>query len=195
MREKIDKSILGRLSNADEILCVIVIGKSRAAGEKLKTLDTLRVIRTLRVINGVAAALPHLKTTAAAHGQAHIISMCSASAIYGTPEHSTYSASKFAVRGLTEALNIELQREGIVVCDVLPSYVDTGMLSQQEQPSHLLTTGGLSHTPNDVAEMIWSAASSRRLHWFGNRALGMGDRLSRVFPGAFRWAFRRSVAQ
>ena len=38
--------------------------------------------------------------------------MSSASAIYGQPELAVYSASKFAVRALTEALDIELRPQG-----------------------------------------------------------------------------------
>jgi len=39
--------------------------------------------------------------------------MSSAAAIYGVAERAVYSASKFAVRGLTEALNVELEPKGI----------------------------------------------------------------------------------
>ena len=39
-----------------------------------------------------------------------IINLSSASAIYGQPEIAPYSASKFFVRGLTEALNIEYDK-------------------------------------------------------------------------------------
>ena len=48
-------------------------------------------------------AFPFLKQTP----DARLICMSSASASYGTPEMASYSASKFAVRGLTEALNLE----------------------------------------------------------------------------------------
>ena len=142
------------------------------------------------VINGVAAALPHLRATAAAHGRAHIINMCSASAIHGSPDHSSYSASKFAVRGLTEALSIELEADSIVVCDVLPAFVDTAMVTGQENQSVLVEKMGIVHTAADVAELIWSAASGNRVHWFGNRSLGIGDRLARLFPGAARRVLR-----
>ncbi len=145
------------------------------------------------VVNGVAAALPHLRANAGAHGRAHIINMCSASSLYGTPDHSTYSASKFAVRGLTEALNLEFESQGIVVCDVLPAYVDTEMISEQEDTSQLVESMGLEHTPAEVAELIWAAASGEKLHWFGNRQLSISDRLTRLFPTAARAVFRRQL--
>ena len=47
-----------------------------------------------------------------------LISMASVSAGYGVPTHAVYSASKHAVRALTEALSLELQPDGIRVADV-----------------------------------------------------------------------------
>lgn len=39
--------------------------------------------------------------------------MSSASSDYGVPELASYSASKFAVKGLTEALELELAQYGV----------------------------------------------------------------------------------
>ena len=50
---------------------------------------------------GLHAAFPYLRDTAGAQ----VVNMCSASAIYGQPELATYSATKFALRALTEALD------------------------------------------------------------------------------------------
>ena len=143
------------------------------------------------VINGMFAALPHLRATARAHGAARIINMASASTIYGTPDHSTYSASKAAVRALTEALAIELAAERIRVCDVLPSYVDTAMVTAQAQPSALVAKMGIAHTAQEVAELIWQAASSNDVHVFGNRSLAVSDRVARLLPGLTRAALKR----
>ncbi len=40
-----------------------------------------------------------------------------------------YSASKFAVRGLTEALNIECAADGVWGSDVMVAYVQTPMVA------------------------------------------------------------------
>lgn len=57
----------------------------------------------LGVLNMTHAAFPYLKATA----NAQVINMGSASGLYGVPHLASYSASKFAVRGLTEALELE----------------------------------------------------------------------------------------
>ncbi|MCA1984551.1 SDR family oxidoreductase [Nocardioides nematodiphilus] len=104
------------------------------------------------VINGCHAAYPYLKATAGSG----VINLCSASAIYGQAEIASYSASKFAVRGLTEALELEWRKEGIRVQAVWPLWVNTGLLDGAEASS--LDTLGVNLTVDDVAEAIYAAA-------------------------------------
>ena len=75
------------------------------------------------VLTGMHTAFPYLRDTAGAQ----VVNLCSASAMYGQPELATYSATKFAVRGLTEALELEWRRHGIRVIDMWPLFVATGM--------------------------------------------------------------------
>ena len=98
------------------------------------------------VLYGCRAAFPHLKPGA------KIVNMCSASAIYGTPDMATYSATKFGVRGITEALNLEWEESGITVESIWPLYVKTGMLD------NVRTDGtdrlGIRLTADDVAAEV-----------------------------------------
>jgi NAD(P)-dependent dehydrogenase (short-subunit alcohol dehydrogenase family) len=120
------------------------------------------------VLNGFHCALPFLKQTRGAR----VISMASASAIYGSPAYASYSASKFAVRGLTEAMNIEWARHGITVMDVWPIFVNTAMVTEIEQPESLKKMG-VHLQASDVASVIWRAAHRPhwlpRVHWFVGR--------------------------
>lgn len=116
------------------------------------------------VINGVYAALPVLKATQGAR----IISMCSASAIYGTPDFAVYSSTKFAVRALTEALDIELAEHGIKVSDIMPSFVDTEMVSGQATRPPSIDRLGIKLTADDIAEWVWKAAHGNQIHYIPN---------------------------
>ncbi len=60
------------------------------------------------VVHGTKAFLPHLK----AAGEGHIVNISSVFGLLGIPAQSAYNAAKFAVRGFTEALRIELDLEG-----------------------------------------------------------------------------------
>lgn len=99
------------------------------------------------VAYGAKLGLPYLKES---RGQ--LINLASAAAIYGTPDMATYSASKFAVRGLTEALDYEWRPHGIRVAAVWPLFTDTGMLDG------VATTGtsrlGIRLTADDVAKAV-----------------------------------------
>lgn len=113
------------------------------------------------VMNCCHAAFALLKGTPGAR----VINMSSASANYGAPSLASYSASKFAVRALTEALNVEWARHGIQVSDVMPLFVDTGMLDEQTRNRmKAISYLGVHLTPEDVARAVWDATRSRQVH-------------------------------
>lgn len=114
---------------------------------QLKQID----INAKGVVNGLHAAFPYLRATP----NPVVVNMASASAIYGQAELATYSATKFFVRGLTEALDIEWDRYGIRVISMWPLYVNTAMTEN-------IKTGtteslGIRLTAQDVADAIIAA--------------------------------------
>src|SRR5206468_2381539 len=81
------------------------------------------------------------------------------------PDLATYSATKFFIRGLTEALNLELERHGIVVSDLMPLYVDTPMVRDQAYRAGSLETFGARLKPEEIAEIVWQAVHGHKVHW------------------------------
>ena len=71
------------------------------------------------VVFGTKAFLPHLK----AAGEGHIVNLSSVFGLISVPAQSAYNASKFAVRGFTDALRMELEIEG---CGVSSTTVHPG---------------------------------------------------------------------
>jgi len=115
------------------------------------------------VLNGCYLALPYLQRTP----RSRVINLCSASALYGQPSLAVYSATKFAVRGLTEALDLEWSEYGIRVMDVLPLFVATDMVTNMNANS--FRKMGAKLTAQDVAETIHKAArydsKIPKVHW------------------------------
>jgi NAD(P)-dependent dehydrogenase (short-subunit alcohol dehydrogenase family) len=114
------------------------------------------------VLNGCHLAKPYLLRTPGAR----VINLSSSSAEYGQASLATYSATKFAVRGLTEALNVEWQADGIRVMDVMPLFVRTAMVDGMDAAS--VRRLGVRLTPEDVARVVWRAAQYRgygKVHW------------------------------
>ena len=145
------------------------------------------------VINGCHAALPWLRQTP---DSSRVINLASASAIYGTPGYASYSATKFAVRGLSEALNIEWQRYGIPVFDLLPVFVNTAMLTPM-RGNAIVRRLGVRLQASDVAATIWQVANTRRcrrVHWY----VGMQARLmalaNKYVPDFLNRAIMRAIS-
>ncbi|XP_003707576.1 firelighter [Megachile rotundata] len=65
------------------------------------------------------------------NGKGHVVCMCSMCGIYGVSQKVTYCSSKFAVRGLMEALleefRLDSKTSNIRFTTVYPFYVDTGL--------------------------------------------------------------------
>jgi short-subunit dehydrogenase len=92
------------------------------------------------VVHGTQAFLPHLK----ASGDGHIINTSSLFGLMSVPTQGTYNASKFAVRGYTEALRMELELEGAPVSAtcVHPGGIATNIaLAGKIDPALEKTTG------------------------------------------------------
>ena len=107
------------------------------------------------VLHGCHAALPYLKQAAFAR----VINLSSASAIYGQADLVSYSASKFAVRGMTEALDVEWQKYRIRVLDVMPLFVQTAMVKDMDAGS--IQNIGIDLTPEDIATQVLKLADKK----------------------------------
>jgi short-subunit dehydrogenase len=78
-------------------------------------------INVLGVVHACRAFLPRMIERRGGH----IVNIASAAGNTGNGGMSTYSASKFAVVGLSESLRAEVGRHGIGVSVICPGYVDT----------------------------------------------------------------------
>lgn len=117
-------------------------------------------INVTGVINGCHAAFEVLRGVPGAT----ILNMSSASAVYGVPHFAVYAATKFAVRGLTEGLELEWRDHGIRVCDLMPSFVRTPMVAGQGFAAPALRRLGVNLSPEAIAAAAWKHVHGRRVH-------------------------------
>ena len=97
-----------------------------AVGEFIKTPMEAhtQVIKTnlIGYMHGAYVALPYFKT----NGRGILINNISLGAYVPTPFASAYTASKFGLKGFTEALRAEMHdQKDIYICDVFPAFIDT----------------------------------------------------------------------
>jgi len=91
------------------------------------------------VVYGTKAFLPHLK----ASGEGHVVNTSSLFGLLAIPSQSTYNATKFAVRGFTEALREELEvtRSPVSATCVHPGGIKTNIARSARLSDSLKTLG------------------------------------------------------
>lgn len=131
------------------------------------------------------AAFPLLKQTAGAT----LVNLCSVSSVHGIPLLAVYSASKFYVDGLTEALHIEWATHDIRVTSVKPPIVNTAMGHQLDP--RLTSKLGVDLEPDHVAEAIQMAAEGSRMGYLLGTSAKLWGWVDRLLPDAGRrWLVR-----
>lgn len=141
-----------------------------------KVIDTVN-INLIGVLNGLHAAVPLLKNT----DNSLCFTTSSSAANFGTPGLAAYSATKIAVKGLTEAMSVELARFGSRAADVSPGIIDTPLWTEtgvryvrgEERPIRDLPSMNRGRSDaartlpaDDVATCVWEAYEGDKLHWY-----------------------------
>jgi NAD(P)-dependent dehydrogenase (short-subunit alcohol dehydrogenase family) len=127
------------------------------------------------------AAFPLLRDT----DRSRVVSIASASSMYGTPDLASYSAAKAGVRSLTQALNLEWAHYGIHVCDVIPPYVDApagDATPEESKPVRPRRRLAPDLTAEDVVDVVEDAVREDRIHWPVGKQFRWVYRLSDVLP-------------
>ncbi len=136
------------------------------------------------VMNGIRALLPLLKRTS----NSICISTSSSVATFGHAGRAVYSASKAAVKGLTEALSLEFEQYGVRTADILPGCIDTPMLRNAlaAGAGRPFEASMLNSLPDSgpyrrisvqaIADAVWQAYQTNdALHWYVPEEVGAID--------------------
>jgi len=139
------------------------------------------------VIHGMKVALPRMM----ARNRGHVVNIASQAGKYGAPGGATYSATKHAVIGLTEAVRGELRLEGseVRLSYVMPYVVNTelGAGTQRARGFRNLEATEVADAivdaiKHDVVD-VWLPRSSRNTHRI---SLLLPRRVSEAFARAMR---------
>lgn len=144
-------------------------------------------VNLMGVVWGAHAGHPYLKAS-----RGCLLNTASAAGIYGTGGTAIYSATKFAVRGLTESLDAEWAGQGIRVRALLPSFIDTAILDGTPVGSNAtmrerVRAARLEFTPVEVAaQAAWDAVHGQRLHTLVGKTARRMWFAARFMRGAMR---------
>ncbi|MEO8971331.1 MAG: SDR family oxidoreductase [Ktedonobacteraceae bacterium] len=129
------------------------------------TIDTFSVqdmratidINFMGVFHCVKAAIPTMRQ----QQSGYFVFMSSVAGKLGSPTLSGYCASKWAVRGFSTSLRVELYGSGIGITTVYPAFVDTPMFRQDVEGAQLLQAEALLK-PEQVAHEILQAVMEEK---------------------------------
>jgi NADP-dependent 3-hydroxy acid dehydrogenase YdfG len=114
------------------------------------------------VMYGCKYFLPYLQKA----DQAHIVNMSSSAGLTGMKGQSSYAATKFAVRGLSESLYVELANSSVGITCVHPGAVATNILAAARMDSthreKMLKMFHLAMPPEKAARLIVKAIEKNR---------------------------------
>ncbi len=127
-------------------------------------------INVMGVVNGLHVFLPRMR----AHGRpSHVLNTASVSGHIAVPGLSTYTATKFAVMGLSEALRLELA-DSAIGCSVLcPGVVRTALVEtsiRHRDPQH----GPARQDASAIGQLIESGSDPDEIGAMAVRAMAEG---------------------
>lgn len=146
--------------------------------------DVMAVVNTnfVGVLSGIHLAFPLLAATK----DSLCFTTSSSSATYGMAGIAVYSATKHAVKGLTEALAVEFKANGVRVADTLPGLIDTPILPR-DAAANAPKEGMWRLMPaTAVADAVWAAYTTDKIHWYVPEELYEFDKMATIAPESVR---------
>ncbi|MBI1252389.1 MAG: SDR family oxidoreductase [Alphaproteobacteria bacterium] len=158
--------------------------------------DAVIDINLKGVVNGVYAGLPLLRKTP----NARIINTASAAGVFGSPQLAVYSATKFAVRGLTEALDVEFSRYGVRVVSLMPWFLETAILdmggsagANRNLRDQIHDTHAEVYPVSLAAQRAWDAAHGEDVHYMVGKEAERARFAARFFPNGLRNRMKKQI--
>jgi len=159
---------------------------SRVDETRYEDLEWLMNINFWGVVHGTMAFLPLLKHA----DNGHLVNISSIFGMVGIPTVSAYNASKFAVRGFTEALRQEMAGTNVHVCCVHPGGIKTNIArnSRSSDPDSVVQERAQAFdrmartTADSAAEQILLATAKRKKRLLIGLDAKYLSLISRLFP-------------
>jgi NAD(P)-dependent dehydrogenase (short-subunit alcohol dehydrogenase family) len=153
------------------------------------------------VVNGTRAFLPHLERS----GDGHVVNTSSVFGLIAFPGHSAYNSAKFAVRGFTEALRIELEMTGAPVSAtcVHPGGIKTNIARASKVHPSVASLGvvlddaaerfekGFRMSADDAAETILRGVQRNARRVLVGTDAHIIDLVQRMIPGRYHGLLAR----
>jgi short-subunit dehydrogenase len=166
----------------------------------LEEFDWVMAVNFRSVVRLTHAMLPVLK----AHPGAHLVNVSSVFGIFAPAGQAAYAASKYAVRGFSEAVRHELAENAVGVTVVHPGGIKTriaesartgsGVSAEEYEQGRAQFAKLLSMPPETAAAQIMTAIEKRRPRLLIGWSAKVPDVLVRLMPGSYWKLIARRAA-
>lgn len=163
----------------------------KAERQSINDMEWVMNINFWGVVYGCTAFMPLMQKV----DEAHIINISSLFGLVASPLQSAYNASKFAVRGYSEALKMELCNSHINLSCVHPGGIKTNIISNLRISDNglaasrgVLETKFMSNAPttaDQAATIILKGVSKNRRRIIVGRDAKFIDFIARLFPNSY----------
>ena len=176
----------------------IGIGATFAQTE-LEDWERQLAINVMGVVHGCHSFVPRMIE----RGSGQIVNVSSGAGFLATPFMLAYSATKFAVFGLSEGLRMELRPHGIGVTTVCPGFINTPIIgtsimrgehAAERQQRRIQLHERRGYGPEKVAVRILKAARRNRAVAPITTEAHLTYAMSKVAPPVARWMAARTAA-
>lgn len=161
------------------------------SAQSLSDFHWLMNINFWGVVHGVKAFLPLLKQSP----EAHIVNVSSLFGLLSLPLQSAYNASKFAVRGYTESLKMEMAGSHISVSCVHPGGISTDITKNAKVGEKALDVPKsqliddfakqAKTTPEEAAKIILAGVMKQQRRILVGKDAWVLDKIVRFFPSSY----------
>ncbi len=184
------------------INCAGIAQISSTADLTYDDLDRVMRVNFWGMVYGTKAFLPQLIEK----GRGNLVNVSSIFGMIGVPNQSAYNASKFAIRGFTEALRQEMRKSEIVISSVHPGGIKTNIVRNMKLPQEQNTPQERErlsevfdefarNTPDYAAQTIIKGMRKGKARILIGRDARWMDRIQRLFPQSYhRILFRKQPA-
>lgn len=166
------------------------VGRHRALVEH--DLDDAEHLLRVNVLGALYFAQP-IAQQMLARGEGWLVFMASVAGLLPVPGEAVYSASKFALVGLAEALSVELEPR-VHVLTVCPGLVRTDFVRQDEADRLPGAALRMVIEPEEVARATFEGLARGRRRVIVPAKLGFVVALRGLLPNLVRWGTARELA-
>lgn len=142
-------------------------------------LQRMMAVNLFGAVNAMQAVLPAMRKRNAGN----IVNIASLAGRRGVSPLGGYSATKFALVGLTEALRVELFNTGIKVSLVMPGVIDTPMVHDARKHDAFKGMPAMAMPPRWVTWAVLAAAAFGLTEVDVPPGAAVAEKLASLFPG------------